>query len=87
MYQPGTKSCSACKTAAYCCVSCQTADWTSHKEECDGHLRKVGLAHLAKTKEFNNAQNWLQTLRRGEIAATKLKKLNLLMRWYAKLTL
>ena len=41
--QPGTK---ACKTTAYCSVSCQTADWAHHKEECDGHLRKVGKVNL-----------------------------------------
>ena len=73
--QPGTKSCSACKTTFYCCVSCQTANWPSHKEECDGHLRKVGMAHLAKAKGFERDRNWVQSLRYGEIAATKLKQL------------
>ena len=73
--QPGTKSCSACKTTFYCCVICQTADWTKHKEECDGHLRKVGNANLEKAKGFVREQNWVQTLRYAEIAATKLKKL------------
>ena len=73
--QPGTKSCSACKTTFYCCVICQTADWTKHKEECDGHLRKVGKANLAKSKGFQREQNWVQSLRYGEIAATKLKQL------------
>ena len=73
--QPGTKSCSACKTAAYCCVSCQTADWPSHREECDGHLRKVGKINLDKAFEFHRQQNWMQVLRYGELAATKLKKL------------
>ena len=73
--QPSTSSCSACKTAVYCGVICQTADWPSHKEECDGHLRKVGKANLAKAKGFNRERNWVQTLRYAEIAATKLKQL------------
>ena len=73
--QPDTKSCSACKTSAYCGVSCQTADWPRHKEECDGHLRKVGRVNLAKAMGFFNQQNWLQALRDAEIAATKLKQL------------
>ena len=73
--QPGTKSCNACKTAFYCGVNCQTGDWTHHKEECDAHLRKVGKANLAKASRFHEQHNWAQTLRYGEIAATKLKKL------------
>ena len=73
--QPGTSSCSACKTTFYCCVICQTADWPSHKEECDGHLRKVGMANLEKAKSFHRVRNWVQTLRYAEIAATKLKQL------------
>ena len=73
--QPGTKSCSACKTTVYCCVICQTADWTNHKEECDGHLRKVGKANIEKAKGFQRQQNWVQTLRYADLAATKLKQL------------
>ena len=73
--QPGTKSCSACKTTFYCCVNCQTADWTNHKEECVGHLRKVGKANLEKACGFDQQQNWVQSLRFAEIAATKLKQL------------
>ena len=73
--QPGTKSCSACKTTVYCCVICQTADWTNHKEECDGHLRKVGMANLEKAKGYHQQRNWVQALRYAEIAATKLKQL------------
>ena len=73
--QPGTKSCSACKIAVYCSVICQTADWTHHKEECPGHLRKVGIANLDKAAGFQRQQNWVQTLRYGELAATKLKQL------------
>ena len=73
--QPGTNKCSACKTTVYCGPICQTADWTQHKEECDGHLRKVGMANLAKAKGFHEQQNWVQTLRYAELAATKLKQL------------
>ena len=73
--QPGTKSCSACGTTFYCCVICQTADWSHHKEECPGHLRKVGMANLEKAKGFLKERNWMQSLRYGEIAATKLKQL------------
>ena len=73
--QPGTSSCSACKTTVYCCVVCQTADWVQHKEECEGHLRKVGMANLAKAQGFMQQQNWVQTLRYADLAATKLKQL------------
>ena len=73
--QPGTKSCSACKTTFYCCVICQTADWIKHKEECYGHLRKVGKANLAKALGFDRESNWMLALRFGELAATKLKQL------------
>ena len=73
--QPGTKSCSACKTTFYCSVICQTADWINHKEVCDGHLRKVGKTHLAKARGFHDQRNWMQALRYGELAAIKLKQL------------
>ena len=70
--QPGTKQCSACKTTPYCGPICQTAHWTQHKEECPGHLRKVGMAHLQKAIGFDRQQNWVQTLRHAELALTKL---------------
>ena len=73
--QPGKSSCSACKTTFYCCVHCQTADWPNHRGECDGHLRKVGKANLAKANGFHNERNWVQTLRYADLAATKLKQL------------
>ena len=73
--QPGINQCSACKTTPYCGPICQTADWVHHKEECQGHLRKVGTANLDKAVNFGLEQNWVQTLRYGEIAATKLKQL------------
>ena len=73
--QPGTNKCSACKITVYCCVICQTADWTHHKEECPGHLRNVVMANLFKAKGFYDGRNWMQALRYGELAATKLKQL------------
>ena len=73
--QPGTKSCSACKTTFYCSVICQTANWTKHKEECDGHLRKVGMTNLVKAVGFDRENNWVQLLRYADLAATKLKQL------------
>ena len=73
--QPGTNKCSACKTTPYCGPICQTADWAHHKEECPGHLRKVGMANLEKAKGFDRENNWPQTLRHAELAATKLKQL------------
>ena len=73
--QPGTNKCSACKTTPYCGPICQTADWVLHKEECPGHLRKIGMANLEKAKGFNRVQNYPQTLRHAELAANKLKQL------------
>ena len=63
------------KPPVYCSVICQTANWAHHREECDGHLRKVGMANLVKAKGFERERNWVQALRYGEIAATKLKLL------------
>ena len=73
--QPGTNQCSACKTTPYCGPICQTAHWGHHKEECTGHLRKVGMAHLEKANGFLLEQNWPQTLRHADLAATKLKQM------------
>ena len=73
--QLGTNQCSACKTTPYCGPICQTADWAHHKEECPGHLRKIGMAHLEKAKGFHRDRNWPQTLRHADLAATKLKLL------------
>ena len=72
---PGTSACSACKTSFYCGPICQTANWANHKEECDGHLRKVGKANLVKAEGFEQQQNYVQALRHAELAATKLKQL------------
>ena len=71
--QPGATCCSACKTKNYCGSTCQTADLPHQKEECDGHLRKVGTVNLDKAKGFYDQQNWAQALRYGEIAATNIK--------------
>ena len=38
-------------------------------------MRKVGKANLVKAAGFQQEQKWVQTLRYGEIAATKLKQL------------
>ena len=46
-----------------------------HKEECPGHLRKMGMAHLEKAKGFHQEQNWMQSLCYAELALTKLKQL------------
>ena len=73
--QPGKSSCSACNSTVYCCVICQTADWPRHKEECDGHLRKIGKANLAKAHSFYRDNNWKQSLHYAEIAVSKLTKL------------
>ena len=73
--QPGSNKCSACKTTSYCGPKCQTADWPHHKEECSGHLRKVGMANLEKAKGFERANNWPQALRHADLAATKLMQL------------
>ena len=70
--QPGTNKCSACETTPYCGSICQTADWPHHKEECEGHLLKVGNAHLSKANGFFDARNWVQTLRYSDLALVKL---------------
>ena len=64
-----------CKETPYCSAKCQSADWPHHKEECQGQLRKTGMGHLLKAQEFQKVENWAQTLRYGELAATKLKQL------------
>ena len=73
--QPGTNRCSACKTKTYCGPKCQTADWAHHKDECPGHLRKVGMANLEKAERFYRELNSQQTLHHADVAATKLKQM------------
>ena len=73
--QPGTNKCSACKTTPYCGPICQTANWAHHKEECPGHLRKIGMAHLEKAEGFYLEHNCPQTIRHADLAATKLKQM------------
>ena len=75
--QLGTNRCSACKTTICCGPICQTADWMHHKEECPGHLHKVGLASLVKAKEFHRQQNWVQTLRFCTLATIKFKQMKI----------
>ena len=73
--QPGTNKCAGCKTIPYCGPICQTAHWPTHKESCDGRLRKMGMDHLNKASGFQREQNWPQMLRHSDLAATKLKQL------------
>ena len=74
--QPGPSLCASCKLVGYCCRTCQVEDWTRHKEECQGHIRKVGMAHLQKAKDFHRDRNWMQALSYSELALVKLKQLN-----------
>ena len=73
--QPGTNKCGACNTTPYCGPICQTAHWAYHKEECPGHLRKIGMAHLEKAEGFDQERNFPQSLRHADLAATKFKLL------------
>ena len=73
--QAGTNKCSGCKTTPYCGPICQKAHWPEHKESCDGHLRKVGMAHLIKARSFCLDRNWSQALHYSDLALTKLKQL------------
>ena len=73
--EPGTNKCSGCKTTPYCGLICQKAHWALHKESCDGHLRKTGMAYLDKAKGFYRENNWSQVFRYSSLAATKLKQL------------
>ena len=74
--EPGTNKCSSCKITLYCCVACQTIDWPSHKEECQGHLLKLGKKHLEKANGFEREHNFVQSLRSSELALIQLKKLH-----------
>ena len=73
--QPGTNKCAGCKSTLYCGPICQTAHWPTHKESCDGRLRKMGMDHLAKAMGFYRENNWSQLLRYSDLALTKLKQL------------
>ena len=75
--QPGPSLCASCRLVGYCCRTCQVEDWPRHKEvDCQGHMRKVGMAHLQKVEGFRRDRNFVQTLRYSELALVKLKQLN-----------
>ena len=75
--QPGPSLCGSCRLVGYCCRTCQVEDWPRHKEtDCQGHMRKIGMAHLLKAEGFHRDRNWVQTLRYSELALVKLKQLN-----------
>ena len=73
--QPGINKCSGCQTTPYCGPICQKIHWVIHKESCDGRLRKMGMDHLVKARDFHRENNWSQVLRYSDLAATKLKQL------------
>ena len=73
--EPGTNKCAGCKTTPYCGSICQTAHWPTHKESCEGRLRKMGMDHLNKARLFIKENNWSQLLRYSDLAATKLMQL------------
>ena len=72
---PGTCWCSACKTNFYCGGKCQTADRPSHKEECEGYLRKQGNALVEKAKGYDRERSYPQALRYADMALIKLNQL------------
>ena len=75
--QPGPSLCASCRLVGYCCRTCQVEDWPRHKEvDCQGHMRKVGMAHLQKAEGFRRDRNYVQLLRYSELALVKLKQLN-----------
>ena len=75
--QPGLSLCASCRLVGYCCRTCQVEDWPRHKEvDCQGHIRKVGMAHLQKARGFYRDRNFVQLLRYSELALEKLKQLN-----------
>ena len=74
---PGTSFCASCRLVKYCCRTCQVEDWPRHREvDCQGHIRKVGMAHLQKAKGFHRDRDFVQTLHHSELALVKLKQLN-----------
>ena len=75
--EPGTSLCGSCRLVKYCCRICQVEDWPRHKEaDCQGHIRKIGMAHLQQAKGFRRDRNFVQTIRYSELALVKLKQLN-----------
>ena len=75
--QPGPSLCASCRLVGYCCRTCQVEDWPRHREEdCQGHLRKIGMAHLQKARGFKRDRNLMQSLRYSDLALVKLKQLH-----------
>ena len=74
--QPGPSLCASCRLVGYCCRTCQVEDWPRHKEEdCQGHLRKIGMSNLQKAGRFERDSNWVQLFCYSELALVKLKQL------------
>ena len=74
--QSGPSLCGSCRLVGYCCRTCQVEDWPRHKEvDCQGHMRKIGMAHLQKATGFDRDNNWVQSLHYSELALVKLKQL------------
>ena len=75
--QSGPSLCASCRLVGYCCRTCQLEDWPRHKEEdCQGHIRKVGMSYLQKAERFGRDRNYVQLLRYSELDLVKLKQLN-----------
>ena len=73
--QPGTKSCGLCKATAYCSAGCQTADWSRHKESCEGRLHKLGREYLVKAIGFCENHDWVNAIKHCDLALTKLNSM------------
>ena len=73
--QPGTKSCGLCKATAYCSAGCQTADWSRHKESCEGRLHKLGRDYLVKAIGFCEDHDWAKAIKHCDLALTKLNSM------------
>ena len=73
--EPGTNKCAGCKITPYCGPFCQKDHWPTHKESCNGRLRKIDMDHLNKARGFHDENNWPQLLRYSDLALMKLKQL------------
>lgn len=77
--QAATKVCSQCKHAVYCCVSCQTRDWSRHKKKCKeissrlkNAERAVELAAPGEARE--SAKRFRDVLKRSARASLSAAK-------------